>query len=164
MTRAEAELNDGQRMLAFNDFFLGCHGHASARYLIKVDGQTESQSSSGLIVSTGAGSTGWLSSMFNMMNGFARWLQADSRPAIQLPWEDRRLLWAVREPFVRRQSSAQLVAGMLEEGRELIVESLMPSRGLIFSDGIETDFVEFNSGTIARLRRAPQQAQLVVPA
>ena len=73
VTLAEVNLNDGQRMLAFNDFFIGCQSHVSARYVLRVDNQAEPQSSSGLIVSTGAGSTGWLSSVFNMTEGFARW-------------------------------------------------------------------------------------------
>ncbi len=164
VTLAEMELNDGQRMLAFNDFFIGCSSHTSARYLLHAEGRTESHSSSGMIVSTGAGSTGWLSSIFHMMNGFARWQQAEPRPPLQLSWEDRRLAWVVREPFVSKQSTAALVAGLLEDGRELVIESLMPGRGVIFSDGIESDFIEFNSGSIARIRRAPQVAQLVVPA
>ncbi|MEL7535347.1 MAG: sugar kinase, partial [Bacteroidota bacterium] len=57
---AEAKLQDGQRLLAFNDFFIGREGHSSARYKLKFAGQEEIQSSSGIIVSTGAGATGWL--------------------------------------------------------------------------------------------------------
>ncbi len=71
VTLAEVNLNDGQRMLAFNDFFIGCQSHVSARYVLRVDKQAEPQSSSGLLVSTGAGSTGWLSSVVNMAKGFA---------------------------------------------------------------------------------------------
>lgn len=66
---AEARLNDGQRLLAFNDLFIGASTHVSARYKISFRKKTEEHSSSGLIVSTTAGSTGWLSSMFNMAYG-----------------------------------------------------------------------------------------------
>jgi hypothetical protein len=38
----------------------------------------------------------------------------------------------------------------------------MPSNGLIFSDGIETDFLNFNSGAIATIGVAPEKANLVV--
>lgn len=162
VTLAEAELNDGQRLLAFNDLFIGCSGHASARYTLTVAGQFESQSSSGMIISTGAGSTGWLSSMLNMYAGFSRWLGNEQAPALRLEWEDARLAWVVREPFQSKQSSVNLVAGLLDDGHELVVESLMPSRGVIFSDGVESDFLEFNSGTIARVRRAAHRAKLVV--
>ena len=162
VTLAEVNLNDGQRMLAFNDFFVGCQSHVSARYVLHVDDRAEPQSSSGLIVSTGAGSTGWLSSVFNMADGFARWAGGGVRHQTQLAWEDRRLVWVVREPFRSKQSGADLVAGWLDQGRELVIESLMPSGGVIFSDGVESDFLEFTSGTIARVGVAAQRARLVV--
>ena len=113
-------------------------------------------------ISTGAGSTGWLSSVFNMASGVVRLLGHEIDERIHLDWEDRRLLWAVREPFVSRHSTADLVAGMVEEGDEMVVESLMPASGVIFSDGIESDFLAFNSGTIARIRVSEQAARLVV--
>lgn len=162
VTLAEASLNDGQRLLAFNDLFVGCKSHVSARYTINVANKAEMHSSSGMIVSTGAGSTGWLSSMFNMLAGFQRWLNAEPSPPLRLEWNDPRLAWVVREPFVSKQSSAELVAGLLNDGQELVVESLMPNQGVIFSDGVESDFLEFNSGAIVRIRRAAQQAKLVV--
>jgi hypothetical protein len=37
----------------------------------------------------------------------------------------------------------------------------MPQAGVIFSDGLESDFLEFNSGTIARISVSPQRANLV---
>lgn len=162
VTLAEAELNDGQKLRAFNDFFVGAASHVSARYVLEYAGRSEPQSSSGILVSTGAGSTGWLSSVFNMAAGLAQFQGGELPPRPQLAWEDRRLAWAVREPFVSMRSQASLVAGWLEEGEELIVESLMPDGGVIFSDGIESDFLPFTSGTIARLRVSPQQANLVV--
>lgn len=162
ITLAEATLNDGQRMLAFNDFFIGCRSHVSARYVIELAGQREPQSSSGVLVSTGAGSTGWMSSVFNMASGIARSRNAHEFDGLRLEWDDRRLMWAVREPFVSKTSSADLVAGLLNDGDELKVESLMPDAGVIFSDGIEYDFLPFNSGNIARLRASRQMARLVV--
>ena len=162
VTLAEVELNDGQRMLAFNDFFVGAASHVSARYVLEAEGRSEPQSSSGLIVSTGAGSTGWLSSVFNMAGGIAKFQGREPSQRPQLAWEDRRLVWAVREPFVSKRSQATLVAGWIGEGQELIVESLMPESGVIFSDGIENDFLPFTSGVIARLRISRQMANLVV--
>jgi NAD kinase len=162
ITLAEVNLNDGQRMLAFNDLFLGCGSHASARYTLRLQDRAEAQSSSGIIIATGAGSTGWLSSMFNMVEGFTTWLGEKSGHRIQLNWEDRQLVWAVREPFKSKCSSVGLVAGMLNEHEEIMVESLMPNNGVIFSDGIESDFLEFNTGSIARIKVAKQCAHLVV--
>ena len=68
----------------------------------------------------------------------------------------------VREPFLSRHSQASIVAGMLEKGEELILESLMPSAGVIFSDGMESDFLDFNSGLFARIHAADQKAHLVL--
>jgi NAD kinase len=164
VTLAQAKLNDGQRQLAFNDLFIGAASHVSARYKINVEGSSERQSSSGIIVSTGAGSTGWLSSIFNMAAGIARFAEPNKKETLnrpQLRWEDPRLMYVVREPFVSRQSGAELVAGMLERGHEITLESLMPSGGVIFSDGIEADYLAFNSGAIAKIGMAEQCAQLV---
>lgn len=162
VTLAEVRLNDGQRLLAFNDFFIGARSHISARYTLEVGGQCEPQSSSGVLVSTGAGSTGWFSSLLNMTRGLSAWLGQEIDAQRQLPWDARQLLWAVREPFVSKQSQAGLTAGALEEGQELVIESLMPEAGVVFSDGIEADYLTFNSGTIARVGVCAQRAQLVV--
>ncbi len=155
-------MNDGQRMLAFNDFFVGCQTHVSAHYVLQVGVRSEQQSSSGLIVSTGAGLTGWLSSVANMAEGFARWSGGGLGHNIKLSWEDRRLVWVVREPFRSKQSGAEPVAGWLDQGSDLVVESQMPAGGVIFSDGVESDYLEFTSGTSARIGVAQQRARLVV--
>jgi len=162
VTMAEALLNDGQRLLAFNDLFIGVRSHVSARYRIGLGEKSEPQSSSGVLVSTGAGSTGWLSSVFNMAGGVAELAGGRRGAAIQLAWEDPRLVFVVREPFASRHSRAGLVAGMLDPGVELLMESLMPTGGVIFSDGIEADFLQFNSGSIAHIRAAQRRARLVV--
>ncbi|QDU95387.1 NAD(+)/NADH kinase [Lignipirellula cremea] len=162
VTLAQAELNDGQKLLAFNDLFIGCRSHASARYTLEADGRFEEQSSSGVLVSTGAGSTGWLSSVYNMVDGVLRTQGREPIPRPALAWEDRRLAWVVREPFLSKQSQAGLVAGLLPESEELVIGSQLPTGGVIFSDGVEADFLEFNSGTIARVFAASQRAHLVV--
>ena len=162
VTLAEIRLQDGQRLLAFNELFIGARSHVSALYRITNGTKSEIQSSSGVLVSTGAGSTGWLSSVFNMASGVASLCGGAAVKPIRMPWEDRRLVYIVREPFVSRHSQANVVAGMLEAERELVLESLMPSGGTVFSDGMEADFLQFNSGAIATVRAADQRARLVV--
>lgn len=163
VTLAEAELNDGQRLLAFNDLFIGRRSHVSARYNLRWREASESQSSSGVIVATGAGSTGWLSSVFNMTKGVNSWMGNDPVDPLRLDWESQSLAWVVREPFASRFSQANVVAGMLEKNETLVLESLMPEGGAIFSDGIESDFLEFNSGSTVNIKVADQQARIVVP-
>ncbi len=159
---AEARLNDGQRLLAFNDLFVGASSHISARYRVTFNGQTEEQSSSGIIVSTKAGSTGWLSSIFNMAYGVTGLFEKDLR--LKHPrLNDDQLLFAVREPFKSLRTQTDLSVGVVNNQYPLKIESLMPTAGLIFSDGVESDFLRFNSGTIATIGIADEVANLVQP-
>jgi NAD kinase len=158
---AEAKLNDGQRLLAFNDLFIGVSSHISARYKISYNNQTEEQSSSGLIVSTQAGSTGWLSSVFNMAYGITSLFEKNLKLK-KTNLKDDELLFAVREPFQSIRTQIGITAGIIRNKNHLIIESLMPTSGVIFSDGIETDFLKFNSGTIVTVGIAKETAKLVI--
>jgi len=162
VTLAEAKLKDGQRLLAFNDLFIGAGTHVSARYRIRYGDKRENHSSSGIIVSTGAGSTGWMSSIFNETSGILSFLGGAPVKPVRMEWEEERLLFVVREPFVSRHSQAAIVAGALLPNSPLALESQMPAGGVIFSDGIEADHLDFNSGAIANIRIAPEKANLVV--
>jgi len=170
ISMAEATLNDGQTLLAFNDFFIGARSHISAHYLIRFGSQAEHHSSSCIIVSTGIGSTGWLSSLFNMANGMYELFSPNARkkpevtplPPLQLQWESDQLVFVVREPFVSKTSGAEIVGGTVTTEFPLLIESEMADGGVIFSDGIEIDFLPFNSGTIAKIALAKKKTQLVV--
>jgi hypothetical protein len=158
LAMAEARLVDGQTLLAVNDFFVGQRTHVSARYEIHHDGQSEHQSSSGIIVSTGAGSTGWRKSILTGAQAIA--VSSRANVDYAFPPDARQLAFAVREPFVSRASSATIVEGFIHEGESLIVASQMPQNGVIFSDGVESDFMEFNSGSIAEIRLAERTVRL----
>jgi NAD kinase len=167
ITMAEARLNDGQSLLAFNDLFIGVRSHISARYTIQIGAQEERHSSSGIIVSTGVGSTGWLSSLFNMTNGIMSGFSADtgkvnSIQPLKLNWEDEQLVFVVREPFSSKTSGVNLVCGRVTPESPLILRSEMPEGGVIFSDGVEADFLAFNAGTSATIGIAPRKTNLVV--
>lgn len=160
MRFAEAKLNDGQRLLAFNDLFIGASSHISARYKISFNRNTEEHSSSGLIISTPAGSTGWLSSIFNMAYGVTSMFEKNLKPK-RPKLKDNELLFAVREPFQSIRTQTGITAGIIKNRNHLTIESLMPTSGVIFSDGIETDFLKFNSGSIATIGIAPETAKIV---
>jgi len=167
ISMAEAVLNDSQTLLAFNDLFIGAKTHVSARYKIKLQDQEEHHSSSGIIVSTGVGSTGWLSSLFNMANGMYEVFSQDKKhdmvlPPVRMKWESDRLVFVVREPFVSKTSRAELVSGLVSPAAPLVIESEMAEGGVIFSDGVEADFLPFNSGAIATVNLAKKKTQLVV--
>jgi len=146
---ARAQLSDGQQLLAVNDFFIGTRGHASARYEIDAGGRHERQSSSGVIVSTGLGSTGWLRSV---LTGAAAVAGGHAHGAVDalrengFAWDARRLVFSVREPFPSRWSQAGLVFGDIEADATLRIRSLMPEGGVVFSDGMEADGLDFRSG------------------
>ncbi|GAB4430567.1 MAG: NAD(+)/NADH kinase [Bacteroidia bacterium] len=162
VSMAEARLRDGQRLLAFNDLFIGQAGHRSARYQIRFGQQREEQSSSGVLVATGVGSTGWLSSVWNMARSvhvFAGSEQLVSMP--QMSWEQERLLFVVREPFLSRSSGIALTAGTICDAERLEIESYMPDQGVIFSDGIESDFLHFSAGAVASIGVASERAVLL---
>jgi NAD kinase len=164
VSMAEAELNDGQRLLAFNDLFIGPSSHISARYQISLGNYSENHSSSGIIVSTGVGSTGWLSSLFNMANSIHQtFAKAEAVPFEPMPRDSKQLIFIVREPFLSKTSQINLTSGILQQGEELVIESHMPQNGIIFSDGIYADFMKFNAGTIATIKLANVTAKLVQP-
>ncbi|GBF75076.1 hypothetical protein PA598K_03457 [Paenibacillus sp. 598K] len=216
VTLAKAELNDGQTLYAVNDLFIGRRSHVSARYELSLDGHAERQSSSGIIVSTGLGSTGWLKSVLagaaGILRGATGYLPVQALELLQgvaggaggadvgessssprksrkssddegssasgakrglgaagsaggdprAAWAAEQLYFAVREPFPSRTTSAELVFGQISAGAQLRVVSEMPEDGVIFSDGVESDFLVFQSGVEARIGIAERQGCLVV--
>jgi NAD kinase len=161
---AEAAFNDGQILRAVNDLFIGASSHISARYAINFKSVVEKQSSSGIIVSTGLGSTGWYSSL---VTGARRWAE-DHSVQVEVfaqSWDmsSNELRFTVREPFVSHTTGADLVSGVLVEDDKLTIESNMGERGVVFSDGVEADSVEFNAGSIVHIGLSQQSGWLLKP-
>jgi len=166
VTLAKASTEDGQTLMAFNDFFIGANSHVSARYTIEIGDRKENQSSSGIIVSTGAGSTGWLQSVYAGAAGVVEALGGKVFPppdSGRLPWDSEELVYSVREPFPSRATQANIVHGIVTRDTPLKVTSQMPTNGIIFSDGIEADYLEFNSGAELTIETATRKANLVMP-
>lgn len=172
ITMAEARLNTGQTLQAVNDLFIGPKTHASARYRIETGGRAENHSSSGVIVSTGLGSTGWLRSIVAGATGIAAQVTAlgksgappAARPApatLRLPWDAPELIFSVREPWPSKATAATITCGRVTGKTPLLLQSQMPEHGVIFSDGIELDFLDFNAGTTATIVPADKQGCLV---
>ena len=157
VTMAEASLNDGQTLLAVNDLYIGPKLPVSARYALTWRNQTEHHSSSGVIVSTGLGSTGWLSSLL----AGAQAITGVATQVMDIPWHARHLHFCVREPFPSQTTGTSLVFGEITEQDRFQLVSQMAEGGVIFSDGIVDDALEFNSGAIASIGVAELQGQLV---
>lgn len=164
VTMARAELDNGQDLYAVNDFFIGAKSHISARYTIQAGRRCEQHSSSGIIVSTGLGSTGWFKSL---MAGAAAIASAVSGRDLRVQvsenfaWDADYLYFTVREPFPSKTSQASLVIGRITRDQPLVLVSQMAEAGVIFSDGIESDFLEFNAGTHAIIAPAEKKGHLV---
>lgn len=163
ITMAEAVLSDGQRLLGVNDLFIGPRTHTSARYEIELGDRKEIQSSSGIIVSTGLGSSAWMRSIVTGAMAIAGSYGSGTKDSYSpWAWDARYLQFAVREPFPSKTSATELVFGRVTGDRKLVLRSLMPEGGVIFSDGIEADFMTFSSGTTAEITVAKGSGQLVV--
>ena len=114
-TMVEARLDDGQRLLALNEVFLGHASHQSARYALEVGGVRERQSSSGVIVTTGTGGTGWAASIARE-RGSGLVLPQPADPA---------LAFYVREAWPSAATGTELTEGLLRDGAALWLESDM---------------------------------------
>jgi hypothetical protein len=150
-TMVRAALDDGQELRALNEIFLGHRTHQSARYELTVAGASEHQSSSGLIVATGTGATGWAQSI-NRQNRHALALPGPAAPE---------LAWFVREAWESPTTGATLTAGLLGAGEAITVASELGGDGVIFGDGIEADRLVLDWGQRVTLGAAERRLALI---
>lgn len=147
----QAASSNGDNLLALNELFIGHRSHQSARYELNYNGKSEYQSSSGLIVSTGTGLTGW-----------AKSIMAATHLEFELAADDPLAVFFAREPWPSRTSGAELRAGVINDQHGMQVISRNNDGGVIFADGIEPDFLRFDWGTSVEVRVADQRFNLVV--
>ena len=154
LTMVEAVADDTQRLLALNEICLGPPGHGTARYRLGLDGPGapfEPQASSGVLVGTGTGATGWLRSLWQ-----------ERRSTLRLPAPiDARLLWFVREAWPSPVTGTSLVSGELRRGQGLSM-TVESDRMVAFGDGMESDALELNWGQSVRLGIADTSLRLAV--
>ncbi|WEO94698.1 NAD(+)/NADH kinase [Streptomyces sp. FXJ1.172] len=153
LTMVEAVADDTQRLLALNEIYLGTPGHQTARYRLGLEddgGVVEAQASSGVLVGTGTGATGWLRSV---------WQERSSRIALPSPTEDR-LVWFVREAWPSPATGTTLVAGELADSTALTV-TVESDRLIAFGDGIESDALQLTWGQTVRIGVCGQRLRLV---
>jgi hypothetical protein len=150
-TMAAARLDDGQELLALNEVFVGHASHQSARYTLALGERAERQSSSGLIVTTGTGATGWAAS-----------IHRERHSGLVLPApEDDRLAFFVREPWPSAWTGTSLDEGELAGAKVLTVQSEMNDGGVVFGDGIEGDHLQLDWGQRVDVGVAAAKLQLV---
>ena len=161
VTMGKVESKDGQVLYAVNDFFVGVDNHTSARYHINYRNRIENQSSSGIIISTGFGMTGWHKSVMAQFRGMARCFGLGDVKEPDFDWSAKSLTFQVREPYPSRFTQAELVYGQIGERENLIITSDMSEKGVVFSDGILDDTIEFNAGMQIQISVADRIGRLV---
>ncbi|MGH9264727.1 MAG: hypothetical protein ACRD1D_08540, partial [Acidimicrobiales bacterium] len=149
-TMVQALTDDGQALLALNEIYVGHPSHQSARYRIQPPGEGgERHSSSGILVGTGTGSTGWCRSV---------WLERHSTLDLPAPEQDR-LCWFVREAWPSPATGTVLTEGTLglDEGLQVVAESDL----VVFGDGIESDAIALGWGQGVTVSIAGRPLRLV---
>ncbi len=146
-TMVEVTADDGRSIVALNEVYLGHPSHQSARYRLSPDdGRSERQSSSGVIVGTGTGATGWCRSIWQATGSSLR-LPAPTDPG---------LVWFVREAWPSPATGTTLTEGT--GGLTLTAET----DGLVaFGDGIERDRLTLSWGQTATVGRSTRTLRLV---
>lgn len=147
----QANVDDGQTLRALNEVYIGHPSHQSARYRIATpDGQTERHSSSGVLVGSGTGATGWCRSA---------WLERGS--ALVLPKPDEpRLCWFAREAWPSPATGTDCTEGLLDADDQLILTA--ESDLVVFGDGIESDSLTLTWGQRVTLSLSPQRLHLLL--
>lgn len=150
-TMVSAKTDDGQELLALNEVFIGQRTHQSARYVVSWGEQQERHSSSGLIVATGTGATGW-----------ARSIHQCHRSTLRLPGPtDPELVFFVREAWPSVNTGTSVTEGVVAAGASIRVVSEMGETGVLFGDGIEQDPLPFPWAREVVVSRASRTLQLV---
>jgi hypothetical protein len=158
----KALIDNDREVWGINDIFIGRKDHVSARYEIKFGSQSEHHSSSGIIVSTGVGSSGWLCSITKMVEGLIR--PGQPHKLIALPSATKKeLVFVVREAFPSPNTDTSLITGRVVPGKPLTVISQMPEGGYIFSDGVIEKASEWNAGSTVVVTVGDRFVNRVIP-
>lgn len=149
LTMVTANTDDGQQLRALNEVYVGMPTHQTARYTLQVDGRRERQASSGVLVGTGVGASGWCASVRHDRGG----------GPVPGPTEAA-LAWFVREAWPSPATGVSMTSGRLaEQPLQLRVES---DALVAFGDGLEDDALTVRWGQTVTLQRSPQTLRLVV--
>lgn len=137
LSRLEASI-DGKKIetLALNEFFIGPRkSYHAAKYMIYADGKKERQKSSGILVTTPAGSNAW----------------AKSCSGKALPLNSRKYQFIVREPYEGQVfKNYRLKMGILGKGQKIILISEMLD-GILMADSVGREY-RFSSGSRAVIK------------
>ncbi|MBI2142601.1 NAD(+)/NADH kinase [Candidatus Woesearchaeota archaeon] len=147
LNRLEAVISYGKMRVtaepALNEVFIGSmKPYQTARYILKVGRRSEFQKSSGVLVSTAAGSNAWLGSAGGK----------------KLPVKSGQLQFRVREPYTGRLTKPKLKGGVLPKSASVSIKSLS-WHGIIAIDSIRE--YPFREGAAVTIRSSKVPLRLV---
>ncbi|MDR6118099.1 NAD kinase [Aeromicrobium sp. SORGH_AS981] len=149
-TMVQARTDDGQELSALNEVFVGDPGHQSARYVLHAGDRVERHSSSGILVGTGTGATGWLRSAWE-----------ERRSDLVMPGPtDPGLCWFVREAWPSPATGTEVTEGLVGADGSLVV-TVESDTLVCFGDGIEADALSVSFGQRLTVGLAPRRLRLV---
>jgi hypothetical protein len=148
-TMVEATTDDGQCLVALNEVYVGSATHQTARYTLTSGGRSEVQASSGVLVATGTGATGWCGSV---------WLERHSDLALPAPG-DPALAWFVREAWPSPATGTTLTEGRLDG--DALTLTVASDRLVVFGDGVETDRLTVSWGQRVDVHRSDRVLRLL---
>jgi len=125
LNRLEAYLNNKKiPELALNEFYISSKKeYRTARYYLTIRGKKERQKSSGIIISTAAGSYAWMKSAGGK----------------QLPLNSDKFEYMVREPYCGKISAkCSLVNSILDKDEKIIVE-FEAGNGILIADSLSVE-------------------------
>ena len=131
--------------LALNEFYIAAAiPYHTARYHISINGKKERQKSSGILVSTAAGSYAW----------------AKSCGGKQLPVFSDNFEYVVREPyFGRTAAKCKLAMGILKKTQEVLIEFEF-GKGVIMADSTSTEY-KFPASKKVRVRLSNKPVSVI---
>lgn len=145
-SRLEAWINDKKiGTYALNEFYIGSRkSYHSAKYIIKVGNKKEIQKSSGVLVTTPAGSYSW----------------AKSCCGKSLPLNSKNFQFMVREPYEGKIfKNYKLIYGILNKNQHVEIISEMLD-GVIVADSVSKEF-NFKEGSEATIRLSNKKIRII---
>ena len=131
LPRLEAKINGKTaKALAVNEVFVGsAHPYQTSRYVLKVKRKEEFQKSSGVLITTRSGRTGWAMSA--------------AKKRLNVPKNG--LGYVVREPYSGRLTKPKLLQGVLTPQNKIKIKSSM-HRGIVVIDSSSKE-LKFTDGS-----------------
>jgi NAD kinase len=142
--RLETTINGKKTKYALNDVFIGSRrAYHTARYNLRIGGKEEFQMSSGIIISTATGSTGWIK----------------SAGGIEMPLHSGKFQYYVRDPYSCKFSRPRLLKGILSSKENITVKSLI-YEGVVAIDSSKADY-SIDEDSVVNVRVAEKPLRVI---